>query len=98
MFLINGEMNLTREEKKKFSRKRALISKAEKNIEENIITSQVLKGIDSLKKLLIVQQGKNDCKFLPCKEGGHCANECKNRKNNKLIKTLESLDYVEINK
>ena len=27
---------------------------------------------------------------------GHYANECKNRKNNKLIETLGSLDYFEI--
>lgn len=29
-------------------------------------------------------------------EVGHFANECKNRKNNKLIETLGSLDYFEL--
>jgi len=51
-------MNLTREEKEIFLRKRALTSKGKKNIKENIITNQVLKGVDSLEKLLNVQQGK----------------------------------------
>ena len=31
-------------------------------------------------------------------EVGHYANECKNRKNNKLTKTSESLDYIELSK
>jgi len=39
--------------------------------------------------------GKNNCKCWACGEVGHYANECKNRKNNKLIETLGSLDYVE---
>jgi len=37
------------------------------------------------------------CKCWACGEVGHYANECKNRKNNKLIETLGSLDYFEIN-
>jgi len=36
--------------KEKFLRKRALTSKGEKNIKENIFTNEVLKGIDSLEK------------------------------------------------
>jgi len=36
--------------KKKFIRKRALISKGERNIKENIITNQVLKNVDFLEK------------------------------------------------
>ena len=36
--------------KEKFLRKRALTSKGKKNIKENIFTSEVLKGIDSLEK------------------------------------------------
>ena len=40
--------------------------------------------------------GKNNCKCWACGEVGHYANECKNRKNNKLIETLGSLDYVEL--
>jgi len=39
-------------------RKRALISKGERNIGENIITSQVLKNVDFLGKQLIVRWGK----------------------------------------
>jgi len=31
---------------------------------------------------------------MQCGEVGHYANECKNRKNDKLIETLRSLNYV----
>ena len=44
------------------------------------------------KQIIILQ---ND-KCWACGEVGHYANECKNRKNNKLIETLGSLDYVEL--
>ena len=40
--------------------------------------------------------GKNNCECWAWGEVGHYANECKNRKNNKLIETLGSLDYVEL--
>ena len=40
--------------------------------------------------------GNINCKCLACGEVGHYANECKNRKNNKLIETLRSLYYVEL--
>ena len=39
---------------------------------------------------------KNNCKYWTCVKVGHYANKCKNRKNNKLIGTLRSLDYVEL--
>jgi len=39
---------------------------------------------------------KNNYKCWACGEVGHYANECKNKKNNKLIETLGSLDYFEI--
>ena len=44
--------------KRKFYQKRALTSREAKNIEENIITNQVLKNIDFLGKLPIAQQEK----------------------------------------
>jgi len=40
--------------------------------------------------------GKKNCKCWACREVGHYADECKNTKNNKLIETLSSLDYVEL--
>ena len=40
--------------------------------------------------------GKNNCECWACEEVGYYANECKNKKNNKLIETLGSLDYFEI--
>ena len=39
---------------------------------------------------------KSNYNSWSCKEVGHYANKCKNRKNNKLIETLGSLDYVEL--
>ena len=36
--------------------------------------------------------------MLACGEVSHYPKECKNRKNNKLIKTLGSLDYFELSK
>ena len=38
---------------------------------------------------------KNSCKYWACEEVGHYENECKNRKNNKLIDTLGNSDYFE---
>ena len=49
---------MKREEKKNSIRKRALTSKRERNIWENIIINQVLSKIDVLEKLLITLQGK----------------------------------------
>jgi len=46
------------DERENFIRKRALISKGERNIEENIITNQVLENKDFLGKQVIVLQGK----------------------------------------
>ena len=40
--------------------------------------------------------GKNNCKCWACGEVRHYTNECKKRKNNKLIETLGSLDSFEI--
>ena len=39
---------------------------------------------------------KKNYKCQACEEEGHYANEYKNRKNNKFIETLLSLDYFEI--
>jgi len=47
------------------------------------------------RKLAYCPTGKNNCKCSAFGEVGYYANECKNRKNNKLIETLGSLDYVE---
>ena len=47
-------------EKENFIRKRALITKGERNTEENITTNQVVKNVDFLGKLLIVMQGNQN--------------------------------------
>jgi len=76
-------------------RNRALISKGKRNINENIITNQALKKEEFLGEQLIVSEEIN-CKCWIYGEVGHYTNECKNRKNNKLIETLGSLDFVEL--
>ena len=96
MHLTNGERNLKGEEKGNFIRKRALISKKKINIEQNIITNQASTNADFFRKVAYCAVGKNNCKCWACKEVGHYANECENRKNNKLIETLKSLHYVEL--
>jgi len=48
------------------------------------------------KKVAYCSAGKNNCKCWAHGEVGHNVDEYKNRKNNKLIETLESLDYVEL--
>ena len=54
--LHNEEKNLKDDDKVSFIRKKALTSKGEKNIEESIITNQILKNEDFLEKLLITRQ------------------------------------------
>jgi len=51
---------LKKEGKENSIRKRVLTSKEAKNIEENIITNQVLKNVDFLGKQLIILQGKTN--------------------------------------
>ena len=38
---------------------------------------------------------KNNCKYYACGDVGNYANNCKNKKNNKLTETLDSLAYFE---
>jgi len=64
-------------------------------MKENIITNQSLKSEDFFRKAAYCPVGKNNCKSCALGEVSHYANECKNRKNNKLIKTLASLNYFE---
>ena len=57
--------------------------------------SEFPKGVDFLEELLIVLQEK----IVECwsyREVDHYANECKNRKGDKLIATLESLEYLSL--
>jgi len=57
---MNEKMNLKEEETYFFFKKKCLTVKGEKNIKENIIKSQVPRGIDFLEKLVIVHQGPHD--------------------------------------
>jgi len=63
---------------------------------ENIITNQALKNKHFFWKTSYYPARKNNCKRWVCREVGEYTNECKNRKNNKLIETLGSLDYFEL--
>ena len=87
---------MRREEKEIFIRKRVLISKGKKNTKESTMTSQVLKCIDFLEKLLIVFR-KNNYNYWLCGEIGNYTKECKHRKN-KFIKTLGSSVHFEFSK
>jgi len=49
-----------------------------------------------LQKQLIILQEKTTANTRHEEKLGHYANECKNRKHNKLIETLDSLDYIEL--
>ena len=79
-----------------FIRKKALISRVARNIQKNIVTNQVLNNEDFFRKAAYCPIGKNKCKCQACREVEYYVNECKNRKNNKLIETLGSLDYVKL--
>ena len=48
------------------------------------------------RKVAYCRTGKNNCKCCACGEVGHHANKCKNRRNNKLIETLDNIDYIEL--
>ena len=50
------------------------------------------------KKAAHCPTGKNNCKCWTYGAVEHYANERKNKKNNKLIETLGSLDHLEISK
>ena len=65
-----------------------------RNIKENIITSPKKRRF--FMKATHCPAGKNNCKCWACREVGHYTNECNNRKNNKVIENLGSLDYIEL--
>jgi len=65
-------------------------------VEENITTNQVLKNVDFLEKLLIAQQEKTTANAGYVEKWVIMLMSVKNKKNNKLIETLGSLDYVEL--
>ena len=95
MYLTNGRNNLKKEERENSIRRRVLTSREAKNIEKKYYNKTSPKKRRFFRKAAYCPAGKNNCKCWACGEVGHYANECKNKKNNKLIETLGSLDYVE---
>ena len=79
---------MRKEEKENYIKKRALTRK--------YYNKPSPKWRRFFRKATYCPAGKNNYKCWACREVGHYANECKNRKNNKLIETLGSLDYVEL--
>ena len=66
------------------------------NIKENVFKNQVLENTGFFRKFVYCLVGNNNCKCWAWWEVEHYANEGKNKKNNKLIEILGSLDYFEI--
>ena len=93
--LINGDESLTGEERE-ILRKRVLTSKEEKKYKIKYFQKPSLRKHWFFRKAAYCPVGKNNCKCWACGEVEHYTNECKNKKNSKLIETLGSLDYFEI--
>ena len=91
-------MNLAREEKEIFLWKRVLTSKGEKKYKGKYYNKQSHKKHSIFRKIAYCPARKINCKCWACGKVGHYTNECKNKKNNKLIETFRSLDYLEISK
>ena len=95
--LTNGEKNLTKEEKKIYKKKSFNKQRGEK-YKRKYYNKPSPNKRRFFRKAAYCPTGKNNCKCWACEEVRHYANECKNRKNNKLIKTFGSLYYFELNK
>jgi len=89
-------MNLRREEKGNFIRKKVLISKGEKNTKETIIRSQALKSEVFLESCSLSFRKKMAISFRYVEKYEHYTNECKNKRSNKPIDMVGSLDCVEL--
>ena len=84
-----------RRRKRKFYKKKGFNKHRGENIKKHIITNQVLKNEAFQESHLVSWQKKTNYECWTYREVGHYTNECKNRKNSKLIETLSSLDYCE---
>ena len=81
--------------KRKFYKKKSFNKQIGEKYRRKYYNKPSPKKCHFFRKAAYCLAGKNNCKCQACGEIGHYANECKNRENNKLIETLESLDYVE---
>ena len=86
-----------RRRKRKFYKKKSFNKQRGEKYKRKYYNKPSPKKRRFFRKAAYCPAGKNNCKCWACGETGHYANECKNKKNNKLIETLGSLDYVELN-
>jgi len=91
VLLINGNTNLTREEKENCFKKKNFNKQREEKYKINNYTKPSSKRRTFFRKVAYYPIQKNNCKFWACREIRHYVNECKHRKNNKLIETLSNI-------
>ena len=88
------ELNWRR--KRKFFKKKIFNKQKEEKYKRKYFQKSSFKRHRFFRKAAYCLAGKNNYKCWTCGKVGHYANECKNKKNNKLIETLGSLDCFEI--
>jgi len=82
--------------KRKFSKKKSFNNQRGEKYKRKYFQKPSPTKHRFFKKAVYCLAGKNNCKCWAYGEVLHYVNECKSRKNNKLIETLGSLDYFEI--
>jgi len=90
------EKETERRRKRKFYNKKSLNKQRGEKCGRKYYNKPSSKKRRFFRKAAYCPSGKNNCKCWACREVGHYANQCKSRKHDKLIETLESLNYVEL--
>ena len=85
-----------RKRKRKFYKKKSFNTQRGGKYKRKYYNKPSPKKYRFFRKAAYCPAQKNNCKCWGCGEVGHYANDCKNRKNNKLIETFGSPDYVEL--
>ena len=80
----NGKKNL-KEEEEKFYRKKSFNKQRGEKYKRKYYNKPNPKNRRLSRKIAYCPAVKNNCKYWACREVGHYANECKNKKNNKLL-------------
>ena len=71
--------------KRKFYKKKSFNKQRGEKYRKKYYNKSSPKKRRFFRKATYYTAGKNNCKCWACGEAGHYANECKNKKNNKLI-------------
>ena len=87
-----------RRRKRKFYKRKSFNKKRREKYRRKYYNNSSPKKRRFFRKAAYCPARKNNYKCWTCREVGHYANECKNRKNNKLTETLGRLDYAELRK